>query len=79
MPDLKSDAESEDHPNTGKNIPHSCTPHHGAKPINWTFDISHIPPLSGSPHDVAAIAAEVSAAADVPVLVHRYSCPHSGP
>ena len=41
----------------------SSTPHHGAKPINQTFDISHIPPLTGSPQDTAAIAAEVSAAA----------------
>ena len=31
--------------------------------MNWTFDISHIPPMIGSPHDAAAIAAEVSAVA----------------
>ena len=31
--------------------------------MNQTFDISHIPPMTGSPQDAAAIAAEVSAAA----------------
>ena len=62
VPDLKLDADSEDHPNTGQNIPHSSTPHRSAKPINQTFNISHIPPLTGSPQDTAAIAAEVSAA-----------------
>ena len=62
VPDLRLDANSEDHPNTGQNILCSSTPHCGAKPINQTFDISHIPPLTGSPHDAAAIAAEVSAA-----------------
>ena len=62
VPDLKLDADSEDQPNTGQNILHSSTPHHGAKPINRTFDISHIPSLTGSPQDVAAIATEVSAA-----------------
>ena len=63
VPDLKSDADSQDQPNMGQDIPHSSTPHHGAKPINWTFDISHIPPMTGSPQDAAAIVAEVSAAA----------------
>ena len=64
MPDLKSDdADSEDQTTLGQNIPHSSTPHHGAKPMNRTFDISHIPPMTGSPQDAAAIAAEVSAAA----------------
>ena len=62
MPDLKSDADSEDQPNTGQDIPHSSTPHHGAKPINWTFNISHIPTLTGSSQDAAAITAEVSVA-----------------
>ena len=47
VPDLKSEADSEDQPNTGQNIPHSSTPHRGAKPINQTFDISHIPPMTG--------------------------------
>ena len=37
VPDLKSDTDSEDHPNTGQNIPCSSTPHHGAKPINQTL------------------------------------------
>ena len=31
--------------------------------MNQTFDISHIPPMTGSPQDAAAIAAEVSVAA----------------
>ena len=31
--------------------------------MNQTFDISHIPPMTGSPQDTAAIAAEVSVAA----------------
>ena len=31
--------------------------------MNRTFDISHIPPMTGNPQDMAAIAAEVSAAA----------------
>ena len=62
MPDLKSDADSEDQPTTGQDILHSSTPHRGAKPINRTFDISHIPPMTGSPQDAAAITAEVSAA-----------------
>ena len=62
-PDLKSDADSEGQPDTDQNILHSSTPHCGAKPINQTFDISHIPPLSSSPQDAAAIAAEVSVAA----------------
>ena len=63
VPDLKLDTDSEDQPTMGQDIPHSSTPHCGAKPINQTFDISHIPPITGSPQDAAAIAAEVSAAA----------------
>ena len=64
VPDLKPDVtDSEDQMTSGQNIPHSSTPHHGAKPVNRTFDISHIPPMTGSPQDAAAIAAEVSAAA----------------
>ena len=64
VPDLKSDdTDSEDQMTLGQNILHSSTPHHGAKPMNRTFDISHIPPMTGSPQDTAAIAAEVSAAA----------------
>ena len=62
VPDLRLDADSEDQPMTGQDIPHSSTPHRGAKPMNWTFDISHIPSMTGSPQDTAAIAAEVSAA-----------------
>ena len=68
VPDLKLDADSEDQPNIGQDIPHSSTPHRGAKPISWTFDISHIPPMTGSPQDAAAIAAEVSAAVAAQVL-----------
>ena len=63
VPDLRSDTDSEDQSTTGQDILHSSTPHHGAKPINQNFDISHIPPMTGSPHDAAAITAEVSAAA----------------
>ena len=64
VPDLKlDDADSEDQTTSGQNIPHSSTPHHGAKPMNRTFDISHIPPMMVSPQDAAAITAEVSAAA----------------
>ena len=63
VPDLKSDTDSEDQPMMGQDIPHSSTPRHGAKLMNQTFDISHIPPMTGSPQDAAAITAEVSAAA----------------
>ena len=64
VPDLKlDDADSEDQTTSVQNIPLSSTPHRGAKPMNRTFDISHIPPMTGSPQDTAAITAEVSAAA----------------
>ena len=63
MPDLKSDADSDDQQNTPPTTPCSSTPHRGAKPMNQTFDVSHIPNLTSVPHDAAAIAAEVSAAA----------------
>ena len=63
MPDLKSDADSDDQQNSPPTTPHSSTPHRGAKPMNQTFDVSHIPNLTGGPQDAAAIAAEVSAAA----------------
>ena len=62
VPDLKSDTDSEDQSSVGQNVPQSSTPHRGAKPMNRTFDISHIPPMTGNPQDTAAIAAEVSAA-----------------
>ena len=62
MPDLKSDADSDDQQNSPPTIPHSSTPHRGAKPMNQTFDVSQIPTLTGGPQDTAAIAAEVSAA-----------------
>ena len=52
VPDLKSDADSEDQSSVGQNVPQSSTPHCGAKPMNQTFDISHIPPMTGSPQDV---------------------------
>ena len=63
-PDLKSDADSDEQqisPPTTPRIP----PHHicGARPMNQTFDVSHIPNLTSVPQDAAAIAAEVSAAA----------------
>ena len=63
VPDLKLDADSEDQSMTGQDILHTSTPYCGAKLTNQTFDISHIPPMTGSPQDTAAIAAEVSAAA----------------
>ena len=64
MPDLKlDDADSEDQQTLPPTILHSSTPHHRKRPRNETFDISHIPNLTNVPHDVAAIAAEVSAAA----------------
>ena len=36
--------------------------------MNQTFDISHIPPMTGSPQDAAAITAEVSAAVSCPSI-----------
>ena len=63
MPDLKSDTDSDDQQNLSQANPRSSTPHHGAKPINKMFDVSHILPLTGSRQDAAAIAAEVSVAA----------------
>ena len=62
MPDLKSDANPDDQQNSPPTTLRSSTPHHGAKPMNQTFNISHIPNLTGGPHDTAAIASEVSAA-----------------
>ena len=64
MPDLKSDdTDSEDPQIIPPTIPRSSTPHRGKRPRNETFDVSHIPNLTNVPHDAAAIAAEVSAAA----------------
>ena len=60
MPDLKSDADSDDQQNSPPTIPHSSTPHRGAKPMNQTFDVSWIPTLTGGPQDAAAIAAGLS-------------------
>ena len=41
MPDLKSDdADSDDQQNFPPTTLHSSTPHHGAKPMNQTFDVS---------------------------------------
>ena len=62
-PDLKSDADSDDQQTIPPTTPCSSTPHHGRRPRNQTFDVSHIPNLTSVPHDAAAIAAEVSAAA----------------
>ena len=61
MPDLKSDADSDDQKNSPPTTPCSSTPHRGAKPMNQTLDVSHIPNLTGGPQDTAAIAAEVLA------------------
>ena len=64
VPDLRlDDADSEDQSTSGQNIPRSSTPHRGAQPMNQTFDVSHIPSMTGSPQDAAAITAEVSVAA----------------
>ena len=64
MPDLKSDdADSEDQQRSPPTILHSSTPHRGARPMNQTFDVSHILNLTSVPHDATAIAAEVLAAA----------------
>ena len=55
MPDLKSDADSDDQQNSPPTTPRSSTPHCGAKPMNQTFDVSHIPNLTGGPQDTAAL------------------------
>ena len=68
VPDLKSDTGSDDQQNLSQANPRSSTPHCGPKPINRMVDVSHIPPLAGSPQDAVAIAAEVSAAAAAQVL-----------
>ena len=67
-PDLKSDTDSEDQSSVGQNVLQSSTPHRGAKLMNRIFDISHIPPMTGNPQDMAAITAEVSAAVAAQVL-----------
>ena len=63
MPDLKSDADSDDQENSPPTTLRSSTPHHDAKPMSQTFNVSHIPNLTGGPHDAAVIMAEVSAVA----------------
>ena len=63
MPDLKLDADSDDQQNSPPTTLHSSTPHRGAKLINPTSDVSHIPNLTGGPQETAAMAAEVSAVA----------------
>ena len=69
MPDLKSDTDPSDPPSPSHTtIPHSSTPHHGAKPLNQTFVISQILPLTGNSQDAATIVAEVSAAAAAQAL-----------
>ena len=68
MPELKlDDADSDDQQNSPPIIPRSSTLHHGAKPINQTFNISRIPNLACGHQDAAVIAAEVSAAVAVQV------------
>ena len=65
-PDLKSDADLGDQVTSGHNLPHSSTPYrtttNPTNPLNQTFNISGILPLSGNPQDAATIVAEVSAA-----------------
>ena len=63
MPDLKSDADSDEQKKSLSTTLCSSTPNRGAKLMNQTFDVSHIPNLTGGPHDAAAITAEVSAGA----------------
>ena len=63
MPDLKLGADPDDPINSSHAIPFSSTPFCDTKPVNKTFDVSQISPLTGNPQDVATIAAEVSAAA----------------
>ena len=65
VPDLKLDADSEDKSTVGQDVPQSSTPH---------WDISHVPPMTGSPQDAAAIAAEVSAAVAVAVQASKEFC-----
>ena len=67
-PDLKSDANLGNQvPPSSHNLPHSSTPYCTSaiptNPLNRTFNISGILPLSGNPQDAATIVAEVSAAA----------------
>ena len=77
VPDLKSDADPEDHTSTSQAILHSSMPYHGTHPLNRTFDINQISPLTGGPQDAATIAAEVSAvvAAQVSKGVLPYAQP----
>ena len=67
-PDLESDVAGSGAPISPppQLPPHSSTPFHGVNqvPLNWTFDISGIPPANfGNAQDAATIAAEVLAAA----------------
>ena len=63
VPDLKLDTDPSNHLSSSHTISCSFTPHCGHKPLNWTFDVSQISPLTGNPHDAMAIMAEVLAAA----------------
>ena len=68
QPDLESDAVDSGAPMSPppQLPPHSSMPFHGVTqvPLNQTFDVSGISPTNlGSAHDMATIAAEVSAAA----------------
>ena len=54
-------------PPTAHNMPHSSTLYRSgvthANPLNCTFDVSRISPLTSNPQDAATVAAEVSTAA----------------
>ena len=63
VPDLKSSTDPKDPTNSSHAIPFSSTPFPDTKPINKTFDVSQISPLTNNHQDVATIAAEVSAGA----------------
>ena len=63
VPDLKSGADPNDPIDSNHAVPFSSTPFCDTKPVNKTFDVSQISPLTGNHQDVATIAAEVSAAA----------------
>ena len=63
MPDLKLGTDPDDPVNSSHTIPFSSTPFCDTEPVNKTFDISQISPLTSNPQDVATIVAEVSAAA----------------
>ena len=63
VPDLKSSADPEDPINSSHTKPFSLTPFRDTKPVNKTFDVSQISPLTSNHQDAATVAAEILAAA----------------